>query len=106
VEGDFRDDRLKVAFRAAHGAAGSGPVDVARVTDPEAQSVLRALAMEARPLPGEEDMRARLQGRRLDARIDEIESEIAGLDPGSQSHSDALRRLVALQQEKRALGDR
>jgi hypothetical protein len=39
--------------------------------------------------------------RRLDREIADLEQELAGMEPGSEAHSDNLRRLIALQQEKR-----
>ena len=40
--------------------------------------------------------------RRLDRQIADLEQELADMEPGSEAHSDNLRRLIALQQEKRS----
>ena len=49
-------------------------------------------------------MKRRARLRRLDAEIDALESDLGRLAEGTQSHSETLRRLIALQQEKRSLG--
>jgi hypothetical protein len=57
--------------------------------------------MEARPLSSSDEITARVMERRLDREIADLEQELAGMEPGSEAHSDNLRRLIALQQEKR-----
>jgi hypothetical protein len=59
---------------------------------------------DQRPLPDIEDMARLLTMRRLEAEIDDVEAEVAGMDENSESYSESLRRLIALQQEKRSLG--
>jgi hypothetical protein len=44
-----------------------------------------------------------MRNRRLDAEIDRLEEEIDDLEQGTDTHSDALRRLIVLQQQKRAV---
>jgi hypothetical protein len=51
-------------------------------------------------------MEIRVRERRLDREIAELEDQLGRLEPGSEPHSVALRQLVALQQEKKALGAR
>jgi hypothetical protein len=58
--------------------------------------------MEDRPLGSSEEITARVMERRLDRKITDLEQELAGMEPGSEAHSDNLRRLIALQQEKRS----
>jgi DNA primase len=103
---DFSDERLKSAFLAVAGGLGEvpvgQPVDIASVADEEAQSLLRSLAMDERPLPPGPEMLARVKERRLDIEIAELQRRLAEMEPGTQSHSDNLRRLIALQQEKRS----
>jgi len=103
---DFSDERLKSAFLAVAGGLGEvpvgQPVDIASVADEEAQSLLRSLAMDERPLPSGPEMLARVKDRRLDIEIAELQRRLAEMEPGTQSHSDNLRRLIALQQEKRS----
>ena len=103
---DFTDERARSAFEAIADQVGSAShgdtVDVARVSDSSDADLLRSLAMDDRPLPDGADMLASLRRRRLDTEIDRLEAEIAGLDVGSDTHSDALRRLIGLQQQKRS----
>jgi hypothetical protein len=47
-------------------------------------------------------MLARLKERRLDAEIAALQRDLDSLQPGSEAHSDKLRRLIALQREKRS----
>ena len=106
---DFHDDRLAQAFSAiapelASTPAGT-PLDVSTVSDSELQGILRSLAMDTRPLPVWSEIQTRVQGRRLDNEIDEVEKKLATLESGTESHSDWLRRLIALQKEKRSLGE-
>jgi DNA primase len=102
TEQDFTDPRLKAAFKAvALDVAAGLPIDVAQVTDPAAQTVLRGLVMDETPLSSGAEMLARVRTRRLDAEIDEIEGELGNLDPESKEYSDAFHRLIALQKEKR-----
>lgn len=105
---DFTDRRLRVAFDAIapqlSSLAPGAPIDPSRVGDPEVQSLVRGLSFDSRPLPDWADMKTRVQLRRLDAEVDKLESELATLEEGSQTYSESLRRLIALQQEKRSLG--
>lgn len=106
---DFADERLANAFSAiaptlAEAEPGAA-IDVSKVSDQEIQGVLRSLVMDTRPLPEWSEMQARVKGRRLDVEIDEVERKMAALESGTEAHSDWLRRLIALQQEKRALGE-
>ncbi|MEE9178890.1 MAG: DNA primase [Acidimicrobiia bacterium] len=106
---DFHDERLGAAFTAISGelattAAGS-PVDISTVSDPDLQGLLRSLALDSRPLPEWAEMEARVRGRRLDAEIAEIEGQLRSLDSETEHHSETLRHLIALQREKRSLGE-
>lgn len=105
---DFTDQRLQAAFVAIEAQLGTNapgtPVDPARIADPDLQSIVRALSLDARPLPEWADMRGRVRLRRLDTEIDDLEAELLVLDEGSQTHSEILQRLLALQREKRSLG--
>lgn len=106
--GDFSDSRLSAAFAAISDALQSTepgtPVDISSVSDEELQSILRSLVMDTRPLPDWSDVSALVKGRRLDSEIDILEAELEGLESGSETHSEKLRLLIALQQEKRSLG--
>ncbi|MGA7282540.1 MAG: hypothetical protein WBZ40_12250, partial [Acidimicrobiia bacterium] len=101
---DFVDEILAAAFvalstgeSAERSANGDGSAS-------EASGLLRSLSMEDRPASGEEIM-GRIKERRLDRLIDALETELAELEPGSEPHSDSLRRLIALQKEKRSLAE-
>jgi DNA primase len=105
---DFEDDRLRRAFlsiapQLATLSAGS-PVDPSLVADSELQSIVRSLAMDMSPIPEWPDMRHLVVLRRLESEIHGLETELAKLEEGSQTHTEKLRRLIALQQEKRSLG--
>jgi DNA primase len=106
---DFTDERLARAFSAIAGelatTAPGSPVDISHVADLEIQAILRGLAMDTMPLPEWSDVQKRVKGKRLDGAIDLLEEQLANAEPGSESHSDLLRRLIALQKEKRALGE-
>ena len=78
-------------------------VDLTSVSEEAEAGVLRSLAMDSRPLPEWADLERRLQGKRLDSRIDALESRLAALDSATTDHSTALRELTDLQKQKRAL---
>jgi DNA primase len=103
---DFADERVREAFQAVEpqlAAAPPGlPLDPSLVEDPELQTMIRGLAMDARPLPDWADMRHMVRLRRLDAEIDALEAKLDLEEQGSETHSVYLRRLIALQQEKRS----
>jgi len=105
---DFHDDQLRAAFEAASeplaGAPPGTPVDVTPVSDPALQGILRGLIMDDRPLLDWSEVRERLLSRRLDGEIDLIEAELATLESGTETHSVALRNLIALQRRKRTRG--
>lgn len=105
---DFTDSRLSEAFTAVAGLLASTPegteLDISKVADPGSQSILRSLSMEVRPIPDVAEVKVRLLERRLDSRIGQLEEKLATLTSGTDAHSETLRRLIALQQEKRSLG--
>jgi len=106
---DFHDERLAAAFKAISGelatTAPGSPVGISTVSDPDVQGLLRSLVLDSRPLPEWAEMEARVRGRRLDVEIAEIEGQLRSLDSESEHHSETLRHLIALQQEKRSLGE-
>ncbi len=106
---DFSDNRLREAFVAVSGVRGETPigtpVDVGQVSDDRVAGLLRSLSLESEPLPSHQDMTRLVKLRRVDSEIDRVEGELAALDPGSEPHSQTLRRLIALQQEKRKLSE-
>ncbi len=101
-EDDFTDERLRRAFVALADMNGASEVDLASVVDPSARTVLLQLAVDAQPEPSHTEVMARVIERRLDREIEELERKLAGMDQESQAHSDNLRRLIALQREKRS----
>jgi DNA primase len=106
TEEDFTDQRLRSAFAAISGSLGSvppgSPLDLSQAGGEEAGSLLRSLAMDDRPLPSGSEILSRVKERRLDAAIADLQAILAGMEPGTDAHSDNLRRLIALQQEKRS----
>jgi hypothetical protein len=106
---DFSDPRLRAAFSAVSeqfaGAGEESRVDISSVADPALADLLRRLAMDQRPLPDGWDILQGMRVRRLESDIDRLEAEIAELEPGSEPHSNALRELIALQQQKRTSQD-
>ncbi len=107
-EEDFTDPRLRSAFAAVAEQLKTSPpgtpVDPTQVDDPQLQVLVRRLSMDARPLPEWNDVMRRAKLRRLDVEVDALEAALGRMEPGSETHSDTLRRLIALQQEKRSLG--
>lgn len=102
---DFTDERMRQAFLAVEPQLASTPpgtpLDPALVSDEALQNLVRGLSLDPRPLPDWGDMRERLRLRRIDVEIDDLEVKLANEPEGSQTHSDYLRRLIVLQQEKR-----
>jgi len=106
---DFTDERLRAAFSAIEGqlatSAPGTPLDPSTIEDPGLQTIVRGLVMDSRPVPDWADMKERVRMRRIDAEVDELEQKLAETKEGSQTHSDYLRRLIALQKEKRSSGE-
>lgn len=106
---DFTDVRLHdalVAITPQLSVSQRGtPIDIGEVSDGDIQSLLRSLALDDRPLPTWSDVESLVKGRRLDLQIDDMERQLAKLEQGSEAHSTVFRRLIALQQEKRSLGE-
>jgi DNA primase len=106
---DFSDDRLRAAFLAVESqlatAAPGRPLDPSLVEDPALQAMVRGFVLDSRPLPDWAEMKKRVRMRRIDGEIDELERKLAGTEQGTQTHSDYLRRLIALQKEKRSSGE-
>jgi DNA primase len=104
VAEDFTDQRLRLAFSALDlSASTSGqPADISEAGDEDTRSLLRSLAMDDRPLPSGPEILIRVKERRLDVEIEDLQRILAEMEPGSDAHSDNLRRLIALQQEKRS----
>lgn len=104
---DFTDERLRLAFEAISDQLASlppgVPVDPGAVMDEDMRVLVRAMAMDSKPVPGWPDMETPVRLRRLSAEIDHLEAKLATLDEGTQDHSESLRQLIALQQEKRSL---
>ncbi len=103
VPGDFTDERLRAVAEAVATELATGEaIDVSKIDDESIRTVAMSLLMDDRPLPAATDLAALLRRRRLDTRIDEVNERLTGLDPSSEPHSEALRELIALQQERRA----
>ncbi|HKY48568.1 MAG TPA: DNA primase [Acidimicrobiia bacterium] len=99
----FSDVVLRKAFesiveRRASTAAGV-PIDIAGLDQTE---VLQRIALDPRPLPGDPvEVLVRTRHKAIEAEIEELKHQMARLDPASQGHSDILRRVIALEQERR-----
>lgn len=106
---DFTDERLRSAFLSVESQlATSAPgtaLDLSTIDDPALQGILRGLALDPRPLPDWADMKERVRQRRIDAEVDVLEEKLTATEEGTQTHSDYLRRLIALQKEKRSSGE-
>ena len=104
VAEDFTDQRLRLAFSALDLSATTPglPVDISEAGEGDTRSLLRSLAMDDRPLPSGPEILIRVKERRLDVEIEDLQRTLAEMEPGSDAHSDKLRRLIALQQEKRS----
>lgn len=108
---DFTDSRLRQAYQAVSAELAARPpgtpVDIGRIdAAPAVLELVRSLAMDTRPLPDWADIKRLIGGRRIETEIDELERQLQDLEPGAQAHSEVFRRLIALQQRKRASGDR
>jgi hypothetical protein len=104
VAEDFTDQRLRQAFSAldlTEIRAGQ-PADISRTGDEGTRSLLRSLAMDDRPLASGPEILSRVKERRLDVEIEDVQRKLVAMEPGTDAHSDNLRRLIALQQEKRS----
>ena len=95
---DFGDPRLAAAYSALARQWPDGRVELTEISDPGPRSLLISLSMEDRPLSSSEEITARIKERRLDRQITDLEQKLAAMEPGSEAHSDNLRRLIALQQ--------
>ena len=106
---DFRDERLRKAFAALEDqlreTPQGTPLDLSKVVDSGAADIVRAVALDPRPLPDSAEIKRRIHLRRIDGEIDELERKLAGTEEGTETHSDYLRRLIALQKEKRSSGE-
>ena len=105
---DFEDERLRSAYAAVSGllvATKAGLVDVGAVEDPDIQGLVRSLVMDDRPLPEWAEMRGRVKARRLESEVDRLESQLASQESGTDTHSETLRRLIALQQQRKSRKD-
>jgi DNA primase len=99
---DFEDERLRHAFNSIQDKGESGSIDIPSVPDPAARTILLRLAVDGKPIPTATEILSRVKERRLHREIETLERELAEMEPGTQDHSDNLRRLIALQKEKRS----
>jgi len=99
---DFSDERLRQAFAAVQALDRMTRLDLSAVADPVARSTLMRLAVDSTPVPPPDEVLRRVWERRIDREIAVLQRELATMDEESQARSDNLRRLIALQQEKRS----
>ena len=104
-ESDFLDPRLREGFKAVADRLSETrpgePVDIG-LAPAEVQPLLRSLILDPTPPASGAEMMARLRQRRLGVEIDRLEAELEKQEPGSETHSESLRRLIALQKDKRS----
>ncbi len=97
-EGLLRQAFESISPRRASTAPGV-PLDISGLDQSE---MLQRLALDPRPLPKDPvEVIARARNKAIEGEIDELKQELARLDPTSQTHSDILRRVIALEQERR-----
>jgi DNA primase len=97
---DFDDDRLRSVFEAV--SAQGESVDVSEIDDERSRALALALIVDGKPPPATSDLEALLKVRRIDRRVAELETRLRKMEDGSQTHSEVLRELIGLQQEKRS----
>ena len=99
----FTDGLLRQAFESVvqrrDSTAAGVPLDISGLVHTE---ILQRLALDPRPLPKDPlEVLARARNKAIEGEIDELKREMSRLDPASQTHSDILRRVIALEQERR-----
>ncbi len=99
----FSDVLLRQAFESIVDRRASTdpgvPIDISGLDQTE---VLQRIALDPRPLPRDPlEVLVRTRNKAMEAEIEELKHELARLDPESQAHSDILRRVIALEQERR-----
>ena len=98
AEGVLREAFESVAPRRSSTAPGV-PLDISGLDE---NDLLQRLALDPRPLPKDPgEVLARARHKAIEGEIDELKQEMTRLDPTSQTHSDLLRRVIALEQERR-----
>lgn len=97
-EGSLREAFESVAPRRSSTAPGR-PLDI---SDLDHSDILQRLALDPRPLPKDPvEVLARARNKAIEGEIEQLKQEMSRLDPTSQAHSDMLRRVIALEQERR-----
>jgi len=79
---------------------GAGPISVDGLPS-EISDLVHRLALDPTPLGDYGSVMTRARQHRLDRLIVEWENRLTSLTPGSDAHSQVLRELIALQQERR-----
>ena len=99
-EGVLREAFESVGPRRSSTSPGV-PLDISGLDD---NDLLQRLALDPRPLPKDPaEVLARARNQAIEREIDELKQDMTRLDPTSQTHSDMLRRVIALEQERRKL---
>ena len=97
-EGSLREAFVAVAPLRTSTPPGK-PLDI---PDLDHMEILQRLALDPRPLPKDPlEVVARARNKAIEGEIEELKQEMARLDTTSQTHSDILRRVIALEQERR-----
>ncbi len=66
--------------------------------------LVQRLAFDPRPLTGAIEVVKRAEVKALERQIKDLESELKRLDPSSDAHSEMLRALIGLQEQRRGKG--
>ena len=77
---------------------GGTPLSLDGIED---ASIFSRLALDVRPLADPLEIVERARSKAIEVEIDEIEKQLAQMDPQSEGHSELLRRLIALQGARR-----
>ena len=101
----FSDGILRKAYESLaprRAASPRGvPLDISGLDESD---LLQRLALDPRPLPKDPlEVVARARNKAIEGEIEALKHEMTRLDPASETHSDLLRRVIALEHERRTL---
>jgi DNA primase len=101
----FSDGILRKAYESLaprRAASPRGvPLDISGLDESD---LLQRLALDPRPLPKDPlEVVARARNKAIEGEIEVLKHEMTRLDPASETHSELLRRVIALEHERRTL---
>lgn len=103
AEVDYRR-AMEILLPVFQATAPGEPLPLGSLDDEEIGPVVRRLAMEERDLPDAVEVYNRVRQVRIEEQIKELDTLVLRLDPAGEEYSLTLRRLIALQQDRRRLG--